>query len=545
MKARLGHLRGAARPYAYLRLGAILLITAVALPLLTGPKCGGPGLPPGSTSQVVGRVAGVAPAVSGTVNGATGPVAPAQPVDQRFMLFYPPPSAPAPVAAAATATNTVRYWPPTGALSPFFTGLQPDNPQGPPPFVFTGVPGSTPTELTAHYGAPELPEDRARYDVAEMCEVVEANGDTTAMLHFTTVTSEIGAAAGTESEPPLAPPAGRPVSAASAYSWWRPEFYFGVPGITMTTTLCNAASSYFQGGSFFVAARLPISDAAPAVPIVFRYGESGHYPSLDLIDESTWPPVTRSSLPLEVRHELLDWAENTLPRADGEHWTTLAPSPTASAACPSGLNLTSWEYYSAVPLDAGGDPGAWEEKVFPAYLCFVGSSAPPFVAQSGVQLIAGALDASGDADLITALGPFPIRLPASNPQPPFAVHSAGLRGVMPPQRVELLFMVENLANQTVTAAVTLKSKLRLPWKTYRGEFDHPDLARPITAPLTIARLSSEAVWAVVDVPAWVGGGETVTLTATEPATGHAAWNTGVVWLGSWPHVAHVVRRHLP
>jgi hypothetical protein len=482
--------------------------------------------------------------VSGTVNGVTAPVAPAQPVDQRYLLFYAQPPAPSSRAASSLAiTSTIRYWPPTGALSPFFTGLQPDNPQGPPPFVFTGVPATASTELVAHYGAPELPEDRARYDAAEMCQVVEASGNTTTLLHFTTVTNEpLAAFAG--ATPPAAPVA-PDAAVAAGYSWWLPELYFRVAGVTMTTGACSAATTCLQGGSFFVAARLPITDAAPRVPIVFRYGEPGNYPSLDLLDESSWPAVAKTSLPLEVRHEWLDWAENALPHADGERWTTLAPSPTAAVTCPAGLSLSSWEYYTAVPIDAGADPGAWDERVFPVYLCFVGATPPPFVAQSATQLMAGALGANGDDGMVTAIGPFPIRLAGSAPRPPFSVHSAGLRGVLPPQQVRLSFLIENLTTQSVTAAVTLKSKLNLRWKAYRGSFDQPDPASPITTPLTITGNSAEPVWALVDVPAGVGGGETLTLTATAVPSGQSTWNTGVVWLGTWPHPAHTVRRHLP
>ncbi len=545
MQARPRHLPACVRRGTHLRLLTVLLVTAVTYPFLCGDTCG-PGyeVPPGSQSQIIGRVAGLGPTVSGTVNGVSTPVAPAQPIDRRYLLFYAPSQAPSsPAVSSRAAANTTRYWPPDGAFAVFFTGLQPDNPQGPPPFVFTGVPGAASTELVAHYGAPDLPVNRARYDAAEMCQVVEANGTTTTMLHFTTVTAAPVAAA--TAPPAVLDAAAIEPAAAATYTWWLPEFYFGVAGVTMTTSVCTAANSYFQGGSFFVAARLPISDAAPQVPIVFRYGEPGNYPSLDLLDESSWPAVTKTSLPLEVRHDWLDWAENALPRADGEHWTTLAPSPTAPVTCPAGLNLTSWEYYTAVPIDAGTDSTAWDEKVFPAYLCFVGATPPPFVAPTGAQLIASALGATGGGDTVMALGPFPIRLPGGNPQPPFSVHGAGLRGVMPPKRVELFFMVENLTNLTVTATVTLKSKLKLPWKAYNGSFAEPDLGSPITAPLTITRYSSAEVWAVVDVPDGVGGDETVTLTATSPSTGRSTWNTGLLWFGNWPHVAHPVRRHLP
>ncbi len=536
----------------YLRFAVTLVFTAAAFPFLAGPYC----FQAGSNSNITDLWPGVPPPGTATITGTNGPVAPASPVNRQYNI-PPPPVPPAPSLSSASESSlgglaTITYWPPTGAQNPSFTGLQPDNPQGPPPFVFSDVPLGTPTEILAHYNAPPLPANRARYDVADTFMVTQENGNVQAWLRYTTVTNEPIPASSTPEAPLAWPATGRtedaPRQAVTAaiepYTWWRPEFWFGLSGVTMTTDLCNATTDYFQGGSFFVAARLPITDAAPNVPIAFRYAEPGRYPRLDLLDYSTRPTTVRTTLPLELRQEWLEWAENALPRADGEHWTALAPSPTAPATCQAGLSSASWEYYSAVPVDAGATASAWNEKVLPSYLCFVGTDAPPFVPAAAALLGLVTSMAAPPPPLVTALGPFPIRLPANPPDPPFLVHGAGLRSVLAPAHLELMFMLENATSQAATATVSARSKLKLPWRAYNGSWSAPGLGSPITGPVTIQGQNSVPVWLVVDVPAGVAGAETLTVTATSPANGHSTWNTGVIWFGGWPHVGHPVIRRL-
>jgi hypothetical protein len=528
---------------------AVLVLTAAVYPLVSGLSCGGYAPPPYGSSQLASLTPGTPPARSQSVDGTVGPVAPGTSVSRGYQLTQAsaqPPAVQAEGAAALADTVTIRYWPPRGAQDTTFTGLQPTNPQGPPPFLFTGIPAGSPAAVLAHYRAPALPENRARYDAADLFQVVETDGNVEAALRFTPVLAE----------PPLpAPDAGRGTpegasaalqpsgGAAAEYSWWRPELYFGAPGVTMTTDLCAGVTAYLQSGSFFVAVRLPLSDAAATVPLVMRYGEPGRYPRLDLIDESVWPPRVKTSLPLELRPEWLEWAENALPHADGEHWATLAPSPVASVTCPAALSLASWEYYASVPVDAGADPTAWDEKVLPVYLCFVGDSPPPLLAGDATALL-DALAAGDSSATVTPLGPSPIRLYGDAPRPPIVVHGAGLRRETPPQQVALPFLLENPTSQAATASLAVASRLRLPWELYEGTFEAPDLARKITAPLVIPRYQSVSVWAVADVPEGVGGAETVTLTAAASAAGASTWNTGLLWFGDWPHTGHALRRHL-
>lgn len=538
----------------YLRFAVTLVVTAAAFPFLAGDDCYTPYVE--FSLQIDGTTPGAPPLQIAAITGTTGPVAPSGFVSRQYNI--PPP--PVPPASSPSSTSEsplggpaiIRYWPPTGAQSVSFTGLQPENSQGPPPFVFPDLALGTPTEILAHYNAPPLPANRARFDVADMFTVTQENGNVQAWLHYTTVTDE-PIPASPAPEPPLTWPAtGRPedasrqavAAAIEPYSWWRPEFWFGLNGVTMTTDLCNATNDYFQGGLFFVAARLPITGAAPNVPIAFRYAEPGRYPRLDLLDYSTRPTTVRTTLPLVLRQEWLEWAENALPRADGEHWTVLAPSPTAPATCQAGLGTASWEYYSAVPIDAGANASAWNEKVLRSYLCFVGTVAPPFVPAAATLLGLVTATAAPPPPLVTALGPFPIRLPANPPDPPFFVHGAGLRGVLPPAHLEVMFRVENPTSQAASATMSARSKLKLPWRVYNGSWSAPNLGSPITGPVTLQGHNGLAVWLVADAPAGVAGAETLTLTATSPANGHSTWNTGVIWFGGWPHVGHPVSRRL-
>jgi hypothetical protein len=445
-----------------------------------------------------------------------------------------------------------------------FSGYQPKNPSGPPPYIFENVAlGAFERDIGVTYNAPAPWNKLPSVNLEDMFTVRVTAGaghwnDSYSVLPCTVL------AAGSTPAPQELPPAqddsglaGKTDAAALAvgansaasYSWWYTEFYFGLgQSTTMTTDLCQGSVGYLQGGNFFVAVRYPTSAAAgasSAIPGPFRYGETNGYPRLDLLNETPWPNTVVVSMPLAVAPEWMTYAANSLPQAAGERWVTMAPSSETQATCPANLNLPNWEFYAYVPMDAGPTPSAWSDKVLPGYFCFVTSSPPPFLESLATALGLGAEEADTTSAQVTAMGPFPIRLAGNPPNPPYLVSGPQMAVVKPPGQVQLRFLVENPGTTPLQVTTSVSSSLHLSWGIYRGSFDAPYLTNPVQGAIDLGHGEATPVWVVANVPAGVTGAETVIFTATSTSPAGSTWNSGLVWLGNPSNLGRTIRRHLP
>jgi hypothetical protein len=309
--------------------------------------------------------------------------------------------------------------------------------------------------------------------------------------------------------------------------------------------MCTEIAAYLRSGAVFVALRVPEIEGATADPIPRLYGQEPYFPVFDVRDATRWPRAAVARLPLEPAREWIDWAANSLPAAPGERWTVLKVSPDTEVACPSGLDLAWWDLTVFIPFDPGPVPGAWDERVLIGYFCVVGSTTPPFLPASAAPATTVVEAATAAEPRVTALGPFPIRLAANPPDPPYTIGGPQVAWAGPPQRLALHFEIGNWNPGTPTVTLAVRSRLRLPWRIYDGSEDAPYPASPIAAPITLPANGSRDIWLVVEVPAGIGGAECVTLTASSTAPDRSTWNTGIVWLGEWPHNGNPLRRRVP
>jgi hypothetical protein len=535
---------------------ATLVVIAAAYPFLVGvdcdPNCDNTSMSISNYSHVKN---GLPAEVTGYFGGVGGPVTSGQRVF-RVLSLYPNP---------APSTVQISYTPPTGATNVTFAGYNlPKNPGGPPPYIFeNALLGPISNEITISYDAPRPwnpteggPPWTTRTE-SDTAVVTVASGNSYTFEKPLTVNApaaqappdRFAAGEAMSSSAELAPELPPHLQSLVAPPWWFSELFFGAGNpINLTTSLCQQSVSYLQTGSFFIAVRYPVAaEGAPPLPFPFpmRYGAPGFYPRLDLLNESNGPPVAIVSLPLEARPERADFVNNQLPGVAGEHWVALAPAAGTPASCPANLSVTRWEAYSWLPIDPGTNQAAWTEKVFPGYFCFVNGSLPTFLfgpAQAGGLEAEpfGALDSP-----VTAMGPFPIRLTANPPDPPYIVSGPEFLGVKPPGQARLQFYVEDWGAAAITVTLGTSSTLHLSWKAYNDAAGQPNLASQITGPITITPAGPAVVWLVADIAAGVAGAETVILTASSSSPARSTWNSGLVWIGPPPNPGHKARRHLP
>jgi hypothetical protein len=453
---------------------------------------------------------------------------------------------------------TIIYTPPFVAVNPTFIGPQPTNPSGPAPYRFNNVTvNSFETDLTVHYttmtncccvGCPSLSNTSNsqdffivrlasghEYDASMPLDLEQAGSAHAASL----VDAEPAGGTVVRSESAAA--------AAVGGQWWYSEFYVGFEGaLAMSTSLCQSTVSFLQGGNAFVAIRFPVSGGASVpFPLPLRYGESGHYPRLDLLNEDVTPNVAAASVPLHLMPEWMTYAATVLPQATGEQWLTVGGSSADQVSCPANLNLSTWEFYSYLPMDAGSSVQAWADKILPGYFCFVTSTPPPFLATIQEALGLELDEEAASLSVVTAMGPFAIRLLGSPPDPPYLVAGPQMAQVKSPGQAQLRFLIENKGSQSAAVTLSTTSTQQLPWQIYNGTFTAPNTGSPVSGPISISAGGAAPVWLLANVPSGASGAETVVLTASSTSPARSTWNSGLVWLGSAPNLGRTVRRHLP
>jgi hypothetical protein len=555
MSARTRELLSRWQRGGYLSLLLLLLTIVAALPALLddfpdiGCPVSPPSTPPVSGSVGGGIIPGYEPEVVGLISGTDSPVLGRQTVSRVLSIS---------TTSTAPLSVEIRYMGVNSAYNLMFTGHQPRNPAGPAPYVWENIPiGPFERRIGVSYIAPEPANQLSSVNFEDMFLVRTPSGHEYYWVKPLRILKP-GLSAGSEESSTFGETDAResdvartlfPENAASSYSWWVSHFWFGLGAGTklLTTDLCQSSVNYLRGGGFFIAIRVPDAagenDSNP-VAMPFRYDEPGHYPRLDLLDETVYPAVPVVSLPLVVSTDWRRFALNQLPAASGEHWVVLQPSASGQTNCPANLNLSAWEFYCFLPIDAGPSLMVWNEKVLPAYFCFETGSPPPFASVLSETLgLAGHEEAGVFDTPVTAMGPFPIRLAGGSLDPPYFVSGPQLARAQPSSRLQLRFLVQNTGSAIATITLSTTSTLHLPWRIFRGLYDKPDLTMPVTGNVTLNRGVSAPIWLVVDVPSGAYGAETVILTASSTSPTRSTWNSGLVWFGSLPTVRRI-HRHL-
>jgi hypothetical protein len=481
-------------------------------------------------------VDGLAPEVVVRVVGQAGPAAPGAVVTRAVLVQCPKPGGPDTVA--------VEWTPPAGATQVSFPDVQPDNPLGPPPYLFTGVAVSdrndpqAPASLTVAYSAPAPPQPAGGPTFVDCFTAVTPAGN---RYGATFEDSEgggaaVGVAVADDADGPARPVAPSAAArSADGYRWWRAALTLApASGVALDQSLCQEWAAFLQDPGFFLAVRVPATPdavdvrSAPLPLVVPEPAFAG--PRIELRAAQQSPAVVFEA-PLELRPEWLGVAGAILPAADGERWVTIGVATAPAAVCPEGL-AGDWEVYAELALDLGGADASCSECVLQQYLCYEGAP-PPFFFDDPAQNLGVAAQAAIQRAGVTCAGPIPLRLTADPPAPPITLDGAtwlqrmGSSGIMKAAHTLRAWLG---ADEQVDVTLAVASARRVPWRLYRDA----NLTDRITEPVTVSGDAQFDFWAAAQMPLGFKGPESIVITAspaTPPGTGATAADH--FWAGAW------------
>jgi hypothetical protein len=476
-------------------------------------------------------VDGRAPEVAVRVAGQAGPVVPGGLATRAVRVQCVKPGGP--------DTVTLRWTPPAGATGLAFLDVQPDNPAGPAPYVFSAVavsdvgdPQAVPS-LSVAFAAPAPPESALGAAIEDCFVAVTPGGNEYAATFADTETGS-------------APPSAAGATAADAggagaalepapYRWWRAELSLTpASGVALSQTLCQEWAAFLQDPRFFVALRVPVQADAEdprSAPLPLVTPEPGFEPpQVELRAGSLQPPAVFAA-GLELRPDRLGLAAGVLPAAAGERWMTLGVAGEPPATCPEGLD-GDWEVYGQLALDFGGAETSCSECVLQQYACWAGD-APPFFFADPTFAPAGV---SGQSTVqragVTCAGPFPLRLTADPPAPPITLDGVSwLRRTGSSGVVKLAHTLRAwlAPGEETDVTLTVESARRIPWRLYLDA----NLTTRITAPVTISGAAQFDFWAAMQMPLGFKGPESIIVTAAASSAAGTATVADHLWAGAW------------
>jgi len=437
----------------------------------------------------------------------------------------------------------VTWIPPREATGFSFTGRQPENAGGPPPFVFRKVP--------AHQGTPESPDIRATYTISGVPDslvdtmVVDASDGTReawALVRrgegtqgvFRRVQSALTAAS--------------PVRSKGSTDGWGWELYLYSHDDTWGLTAQQAQEffDYLQSGDFFVGVRFPVpqerDSMAYRLPISMAEGQAPKVAVLDYTkpaDQGQEIPRSVGTIELDFAPERQELLENVLPQKASTGWVALkgAGDP-VDLADRFPLTAGRWEFYTKGAIAIEGMPDGCRDCPVDAFFCHEGTKAPPFF-DGLLARAAGIGGGTFQAEGVTCLGPVALRLAnpySGGPVDPPIIFMDGPGGgwVQPPEQVKSLHVLRNAASSPITVRMEVASEAGLGWTVYEGDYEEPDFGKPVTGDLTLDGTTTYPLWLVADVPEGMEGPENATLTATSTTDpSKKAWTTVSLWIGGW------------
>lgn len=433
----------------------------------------------------------------------------------------------------------MTWVPPAGATNVRFYDQEPDNPNGPPPYVWSQVPvnpttGTTP-DITVAYDPPWPPLDY----VVDTLTVESGGAQASESVRRRGYGWNLGQGSAQDRRP-ATPPTGLGPAQDDYYVWEVSQLHH-VNSLTMTTSLCQDLVDFWQSDTTFFAVRFPVQPptlaytGAYTLPVVFQ---GSYSPTWKLVQYN--PDATVFTGSLEYKPEHFTFLANELPSARGEHWLALGAKSSPSITCPQGLDTRDWEFETHFYLDFGGVQDTCAGCVLPVYYCYEGEDEP----------FAGALLAQtfGEADItsyqgwgLTCLGPQPLTLSGSSgPDPAFELGKMHMAWITQTQTISVVHALQNdLGAVPVTVTLDYSSTLGLPWGIYSGDWTGPDIPLvPITNPVYLGSSPPDyrrIFWMIVQVPAGTPDGpETLIINATDvydPA--NAIWTSDLLWVGEW------------
>lgn len=432
-------------------------------------------------------------------------------------------------AGAKRAVGVSYIWtPPFDFIETYrFPGRQPDNPAGPPPFIFSDVPlvsGSQYEAVAVEFDWPPLPAGLNTLSGVETIQLKETGGlgEPDPVHFFYTLAAQPARSAAEDLR--LAPVSS---SGRKTYDYLAYEQMIDGSGL-MTPSLCQRYVDALTSGDYFYAIQLP-AVAVDGSPTAYRlpfatYGEEIR-PRAELRSWASGQMATGFNAPLKREPRYLTCLENELPRAEGKHWLALVAEPSVFNYCADFPPNERW----FVELFLFFHQEALEQDLL-TYVCYRGEDPllRALFARASTELGLEFLQQRQDGCCLACLGPVPMSITQDyshmellNTSADFYVQPAG-------RRVAFKHILNNAPDVATLRYEYLGDEQELEWGFYDDVAGQYDLAAPITG----AGPFSDAFWFVSEpvTGAVRKGLYSMKVIATLPSQ-ESAWSTNFINVG--------------
>lgn len=433
-------------------------------------------------------------------------------------------------------TVKVLWTPPNGATNITF-GTPPDTPDG-PPYTWSNI-ETVGDVTTIEYDAPALPPGEDA-EFATETAVTSYGGLAFNMQAFSYIVCKEAPRPQAE----VAHPARQTHSTSDLgdglVTIWQLDRWIDLPGVALTSEACRDYFEWLMDEQAFFAVRLPVEASvvptrSVAVPV---FADDEHPAKLALVQY--FGLVEHYVADLEPRQGRMGFAANALPSAEGEVWVTMGVSPD-SPPVPDGIALGAdeWGMRSTLWVDLSAQPDAGDGLVQPLYYCYEGSEQPQLTRRLQRMAVAlgyrreGGLAVSNYADwCITCIGPQSIAFVDETTDWAFSGDHSDFVEVGQAMRFSHLLLGGPGGATQVTFEIS--STLDLGWQLVEGDYDAPNMGRPITGPKSVGAHDLAHVWLVSeDVPEGTADGPYSVHVMAENAAGETRRASSLFWVGEW------------
>ena len=432
------------------------------------------------------------------------------------------------------STVTYTWTPPEGASGfVWYFGQQPENPEGPPPFVWKDVNPSETIDL--EYTMPEVPPETGMTSATETL-VTSYEGGNPGREQLTTGLFRSDSSQVTEDGAMLAHSVSRSVPDATTedIEVWRAQRWYDPKGAALTTESCQNWIDLLKSDAVFFAVQAPVTSSGPITESQSLSLVMGDY-TPGTVEIQVWGPAgTVYSAEVETRDERATFMTNELPAKEGAAWIALG-LPDDAPACPAGLNApaNNWSILTNVAFDLRTLPDGGEGSHITGYMCYEGDELPLVdVAVSAAAKQAGVQLASYQGEGITCLGP---QILTFGDSPAWQLEGASLVSGEISESVALHQAILRNSGAALSLTPEISSTLDVEWSLYYGTDSAPNLGQPIVSPFSMP-MGYADFWLVSDAlgaetPA---GPHSVQLTLVNGALADDVQTIyDTVWVGDW------------
>lgn len=410
--------------------------------------------------------------------------------------------------AIPSGQGDIVWYPPEGARNFTFPSGSTPEPGG-PPFVFKNLPASQiSTGFNASYeiGIVEAETGMFRDNVSIQQGEYK---DGTTLYHFQDYQKPDSAPVYDGAVVPL------PAEPGATTTIWQIVRWTDIYS-TLNTTVCQQIVDEGKSAGNFMTWQIPV--ATQTLP-----NEPYRLPVV--VSPEKFPKLILSSgffsqeIPLEVRYDATNWANDHLPAVNGALWVSLGVPTTTTITCVT-INRDSWSAITVFSLDLGDLPGACANCSLSSYSCYdTGTGLQQMVKAQVLRQMNPDEGVATFADGTTCVGPGHTQLLPPGTDWRFEPYTFSI-DPLPGETLDAVYWITNYSTTTArTYDLSFASSLPgATWTLYYGSATQPialpDLTRPVGAQTVVATNSTNYMHLVATMPASVAAGQyAATLTA--------------------------------